>query len=280
MSEHARKSNLEALKAAFDNHKAGYSVNGGGFKFWKPIKYGDYVVRFLPPYNENGFFFKEAAQHKIGDQYVFCPKVEGDDCPICEVYKSLYREGSDAAIELAKEIKPRKQYLYNVIVRSELGEPADQTKVQTFMSGKILYESIMNFFFDEEYGDLTDVDNGYDFVIRKEEGDMGFPNYRNSRPKKNATKLMDDSKKLESILTELKDLDKEVDFKTYQELEKLLHHFINTERADKKQFISGLKESVTSEPVNTKEPVESKPAPAEIDSDDLDDLEKELLAAL
>ena len=280
MSEHVRKSNLDALKAAFDRQKE-FGSSGGGFKFWKPIKYGDYVVRFLPPYESGGFFFKEAAQHKIGDNYYFCPKVEGDNCPICETYRSLYKDGSDAAVALAKEIKPRKQYLYNIIVRSELGEASDQTKVQAFMSGKILYESIMNFFFDDEYGDLTDVDNGYDFVIRKEEGDMGFPNYRNSRPKKSTSPLMPSAKDMEKILSSLKNLKNEIDYKSYEELEATLHHFIKTERVDQAKFISGLK--VSEAAVSTSEAKPKKAAPKveeDDDQDDLDDLEKELLASL
>jgi len=277
MSEHARKSNLDALKAAFDRQQQG--GGSGGFKFWKPIKYGDYIVRFLPPYKSDGLFFKEAAQHKIGDNYYFCPKVEGDDCPVCELYRSLYRDGSDAAVEFAKEIKPRKQYIYNIIVRSELGEAVDQTKVQAFMSGKILYESIMNFFFDEEYGDLTDVEKGYDFVIRKEEGDMGFPNYRNSRPKKNSSLLMEDKKAVEKIFGDLKDLDAEVDFKSYQELEKALHHFIKTERTDKIKFVSSL--SATAAVITeTAQASKVEETTASSDADDLDDLEKELLNAL
>jgi hypothetical protein len=169
--QYARKSNLDALKKAFDDNK-----RGGNFKFWKPIKYGKYTVRFLPPYEPDGLFYKETAQHKIGDNYLFCPKTEGEPCPICEKYKKLWDEGSDAAIALAKEIKPRKQYLYNITVKDELGKAVDDpTKVFVYMSGKNLYDALMDYFFDEEYGDLTDVENGYDFVIDKSEGDAGFP---------------------------------------------------------------------------------------------------------
>ena len=159
-----RKSNLDILKKRFEERQT-----RGNFKFWKPIRNGKYTVRFLPPESDDSLFYKETAQHKIGDSYFFCPKIEGDDCPICEFYKALYDKGTDEAVALAKEIKPRKQYLYNIVVKDELGKAVeDSKKVMVYASGKILFETLMDYFFDDDYGDLTDVESGYDFVINKE----------------------------------------------------------------------------------------------------------------
>lgn len=269
--KYARKSNLSALKEAWDNRS-----KKGNFKFWKPIKFGRYTVRFLPPADPDGLFFYETAQHRVGENYYFCPKAEGDDCPICEFYKSLYDEGSDDSIALAKEIKPRKQYLYNIVVRDELGQEVDNPKeVHTYMSGKTLYEALMDYFFDEDYGDLTDVENGYDFTIVKEQGDLGFPNYKKSKPRKNPTPLFDDEDDIEEVLGNISDLKSEVEYKSYEELKDALEKFVNAEKSADEFF-----QSKSDDSASKKESSKSTSVEENEDEDDIDEFEDKLLAEL
>ena len=271
--KYVRKTNLESLKRELENQKTG--GGNGGFKFWKPIKYGKYTVRFLPQQQSDSFFYKEAAQHKVGDNYYFCPKVEGDDCPICETYRKLWDIGSDAAIAIARQIKPRKQYLYNIIVKDELGEKRDTpTKVETYMSGKKLFDKLMDYFFDPDYGDLTDVEEGFDFVISKEEGSQGFPSYDNSRPRPKATSLHDDEDIIEVILASVKDLNKEVEYKSYEELKKTLDHYMNNE----KDFeMAGSSKPSKKEEAKVKE---EEAEDEEEDEDDISDFKAQLLKDL
>jgi hypothetical protein len=276
MSE-VKKSNIDTLRAAFEKSKRG----GGDFKFWKPIKYGKYTVRFLPPSKPNGIFYKEAAQHRIGDSYYFCPKADGDPCPICDLYHRLWDIKSNSSIALAKEIKPRKQYLYNIVVKDELGDEKNDPKVQVYMSGKILFETLMDYFFDADYGDLTDADSGYDFVINKQKGEMDFPTYKNSRPRAKSSPLAASDDAAETILAGVKDLDGEVDYKTYEELVKILDNFLTTQKADAAQFAStaGKQKVVESDDA----PVEKKTAVVSDDNEDDADvakLEADLLARL
>ena len=130
----ARKSNLEKLKEAQSK------TTTSGFKYWKPQKNGKYLIRFLPNPDPNGIFYKGALQHKVGENYVFCPKTEGKPCPICEKYNKLWKIETPASIKLAREIKPKEQYLYNIVVRQE-GEKVNETpdKVFVYMAGKKLH---------------------------------------------------------------------------------------------------------------------------------------------
>ena len=273
-----RGSNLNALKEAWENR-----TKRGSFKFWKPMKYGRYTVRFLPPASPDGLFFYETAQHRIGENYYFCPKAEGDDCPICEYYKSLYDDGSDEAIALAKEIKPRKQYLYNIIIRDELGQEVENPKeIHTYMSGKTLYEALMDYFFDEDYGDLTDVENGYDFTIVKEQGDLGFPNYKKSKPRKNPSPLFDNDEEIEEVLSNISDLKNEVDYKSYQELKEALQKFIENEKSTADQFFTEGSTTVSAQESNapSKPSAPVKEEDEEDDEDDIDEFESKLLAEI
>ena len=270
--KYVRKTNLAALKEAMEKSK-----QGGGFRFWKPQKYGKYTVRFLPQQNADGFFYKEAAQHKVGDNYFFCPKVEGDDCPVCETYRKLWDVGTDAAKELAREIKPRKQYLYNIIVKDENGQPSENpTKIETYMSGKKLYDKLMDYFFDPDYGDLTDVEEGFDFVINKEQGAQGFPNYDNSRPRPKATPLHDDEDIIEEILENVKDLDKEIQYKSYEEMDKALKHFMENE----KDFVMDSSKKTSSPKKEPVEKNEDEEVEEEVDEDDISDFKNQLLKDL
>lgn len=271
--KYVRKSNLGALKEAWDNR-----ARKGNFKFWKPIKFGRYTVRFLPPSDPDGLFFYETAQHRIGDNYFFCPKSEGEDCPICEYYKGLYDDGSDDAVALAREIKPRKQYLYNIVVRDELGQDSDNPlEVHTYMSGKTLYEALMDYFFDPDYGDLTDVEEGYDFVIVKEQGDLGFPNYKKSKPRKNGSPLFEDDDSIEEVLKNIISLRDEVEYKEYDELKESLKKFIDNEKSTSNFFDS---KKNGSKKTNNEDSEKTQTVEENEDKDDIDEFEGKLLAEL
>lgn len=266
-----RKTNLEALKEAMNSKK-------GGFKYWKPQDNGKYTIRFLP---HGDVFFKGAYQHKIGDNYYFCPRTEGETCPICEKYHKLYKDGRPAAIELAKSIKPKEQYLYNIVVRQELDKPnPDQTKVFVYMAGKKLHGLLMNYMFDEEYGDLTDCDNGYDFTLVKEDDSSGsgFPSYMNSKPRKNPSKLFEDEETIDKVLRECKDLDKEVEILGYDDLKNALNKFLTNDYDGGEQFLDGAKAAAKKETaaVEAETPTQSKVVPSDV----ADDFEKSLLASL
>lgn len=269
-----KKSNLEALREAYENR----SRRGGGFKFWKPKDFGRYLIRFLPPTDPDGVFFYETAQYKLGDNYLFAPYIEGEPDPIYDYYRALYKKGTDDAIALAKEIKPRKQYLYNIVVKEELGDESENpTDVQVYMSGKILFETLMDYFMDDEYGDLTDVENGYDFQLIKEQGDLGFPNYKKSKPKKNPSPLFEDDDQIEAVLKARKELKDEVEYKSYEELKQILDNFLQSKDQEENIAVPGGESSTRSETKPAKKKVEETD---DSDDEDMDDFEKQLMAEI
>lgn len=275
MAKLTKKSNLEALRAAYENRNN--RGGGGGFKFWKPKEFGRYTIRFLPPLDPDGVFFRETAQYKLGDNYFFAPYIDGEPDPVYEYYKALYKKGTDDAIALAKEIKPRKQYLYNIVVKEELGDEAENpTQVQVYMSGKILFETIMDYFMDDDFGDLTDVEEGYDFQLIKEQGDLGFPNYKKSKPRKNPSPLFEDDDMVEEVLKSRKNLDDEIEYKSYDELKQILNNFLESKNQEENISVPAGSNNQTSSPKSEKPKKEEK---AE-DDDDMDEFEKQLMAEI
>lgn len=276
----AKKQDLSKLRAVWENQQQG-GGSGGQFKYWKPRDNGEYTIRFLPPHDSDGLFFKQTAQYKLGDKYFFAPFIDGEPDPIYEAYKALWKKNTSESIALARELKPRKQYLYNIVVRDEKGQkPENPTKVFVYMSGQKLYDKVMHYFWDEDFGDLTDIEEGFDFKIVKEDGAGGFPNYDNSRPRSKSTPLFDDKKMIEEIISNIHDLNKEVEYKSYDELKQALNDFLNSKNETESFF-----DSTTSKPKvesKTEQKVESKPAKPQVkeEDDDLDDFEKKLMAEI
>lgn len=273
----ANKQDLSKLKAAWEKQSKG----GGNFKFWKPRENGEYTIRFLPPHDSDGLFFKQTAQYKLGDKYFFAPYIEGNPDPVYEYYRALWKKDTAESKALAREIKPRKQYLYNIVVRDENGaKPENPTKVFVYMSGQKLYDKVMHYFWDEDFGDLTDIEEGFDFKIVKEGNPGGFPSYDNSRPRNKMTTLFEDDSMTEEVLAGVHNLNEEVEYKSYEELKQALQDFLNS-KTDTESFFDNV-DNAPSAPKGVKEAVVAKKATKTVEAadDDLDDFEKKLLAEI
>jgi len=203
--------NLEKLKQAFDASKGS---GGGNINWWRP-QWGDNLVRVLPPIDEEDVFFHETARHRINGEWYYCLKHKQDpetgrsmSCPICEARKRLFRSGDQDLISVAKDIKPRKQFLMNIVDR----KADEESQVHVFASGVKLWNKMVSTMLDDDI-DITDVDEGYDFLIKKEEGPKTengqFPTYDNSKAKRKSSPLHEDEEVVKEILKnrhELKDI--------------------------------------------------------------------------
>lgn len=172
----------------------------------KPGNSGSVAVRVLPPV-KGGKLFQYNRTHKINNRSVHCPRplINGKwdrnvACPICDYYTALWRQvdkltksGNLAAAEELKEeargLKAIERYYYNAIVRAMVveGEQKKNVGPRILSVGKILHSMIIKAIVGEEgdpdskLGNITDIKNGYDFIIRKEvTAGEGFPKYDRS----------------------------------------------------------------------------------------------------
>ncbi len=200
--------NLDRLKQAF---QASGSEGGGSYSWWKP-DWGDNLIRVLPSIDPDGLFFVETARHRIDGEWFYCLKYDvdsetgrGKKCPICEARTRLFRSGDADLIKIAKEIKAKKQYLINLVDR----KGNDSAQVRLYGAGVKIWNKMVTTMIDDEI-DITDVEEGYDFLIKKEEGpktEIGtFPNYDNSKAKRKSSPLDDDPKVVGNILNSRIDL--------------------------------------------------------------------------
>jgi len=204
----SKGTNLEKLKRAFEAEK---SNNEGGMNWWRP-QFGINTVRILPAEDPEDIFFFPTARHKIDEDYYYCLKYHtdsetgrGEKCPVCETRKRLFRSGDPTLIRIAKDIKAKKQFLMNLIDRAS----EDPAKVFIFAAGVKINDKICSSMIDDNI-DITDVEKGYDFIVKKEEGPKTengtFPSYDNSKAKRASTPLHDDAEVVQAILESRNDL--------------------------------------------------------------------------
>lgn len=154
------KTNIDTVRRVF----AGIEKDN---KFWKP-KVGDNVIRILPSNREDGNFAYHSILHhefKVeGQGRAFpCLGVFNKPCPVCKVISYFDTESDPDIKELISKLTPRHSYLMNILDRNN----KDSNTVLIFSAAKTIMREIMQYMNDEEYGDITDPDEGRDVKIKR-----------------------------------------------------------------------------------------------------------------
>jgi hypothetical protein len=133
---------------------------------WK-IPEGKSKLRILPPWSEAGEVGYQSASHwriPPNDRMFNCLKIINKECPLCEMVEVMRQKAGKDKDKKKKinEYAAKKSIYYNVVVRGE-----EEKGVQIMRSGPRLYENILSYLYDEDYDDVTDIDNGMDCVIER-----------------------------------------------------------------------------------------------------------------
>ena len=197
--------------------------NGKSF-FWRPQD-GDQTIRIVP--TADGDPFKEYWFHyNLGKQAGFLsPKKNfGEDDPLDNFVRSLYREGTDESIKMAKSLSARQRFFAPVIVR---GEEDQGIKIWGF--GKTVYETILNLVLNPEYGDITDIETGTDLTLNygKPAGAQ-FPQTKLT-PKRRPSPLTDNRDRTQELVENIPDFSTVFDRKTPEQVQTILDEFLLNE---------------------------------------------------
>jgi len=196
---------IEQLQAVFTKSDNTESRPSNYYRFWD-MKFGETAtVRFLPDANENNplGFMVEKLMHNLtinGERRsVPCRKMVNEDCPICSVSTAFYKEEGDGS-QNGKNYWRKKQHLVQALIIEDPLAPDATTgensegKVCYLNLGYQLYSVIKE---SLTSGDLDaipfDYENGYDFIIKKTEGQGGNPKYDvGSKFSRRSTSLTED----------------------------------------------------------------------------------------
>ena len=198
---------------------------------WKPQP-GKQQIRILPyVHNTSNPFIELYFHFGFGGKNIISPSSFGEADPLLEFAEKLKATGNRDDYQLSRKLTPKMRTYVPVLVR---GEESEGVKFWGF--GKNVYQELLGFFADPDYGDLTDPVNGRDVTVEfKTAAELG-KSYPETyiRVKPNTTPISEDSNIVETSKDqiELPGMFKKV---TYEEMEGMLKEWLETGEVSDKQ---------------------------------------------
>lgn len=206
------KETLAALKG--DN-------KGGSKLIWKP-KEGTQNIRFLPyKFNLEWPFTELSFHYDITGGSILSPEVFGDPDPINEFAATLKKTGDKEDYFLSRKIQSKPRWYAPILVREEETEG-----VRFWGFSKTIFEQILKFAEDEDFGDFTDLKNGRDFKIdfTKAANAESYPD-TTIAPKMKTTPVTTNSE-VAAMIKDMPDVKTLFKTMTYAELQQKLEAFL------------------------------------------------------
>ena len=198
---------------------------------WKPTP-GKHQVRIVPyKFDKDNPFIELYFHYNINNKTYLSPQSFGRPDPIVEFADKLKRMGDKEDWKAAKQMEPKLRTFVPIIVRGQEGDG-----VRFWGFGKTVYQEILGYIADPDYGDITDPQSGRDLTIQyisAEEAGASYPTTQ-IRVKPSQTPLAesaDSVQKLSENQTEITDLYSEL---SYDELKDVLEGWLNP-TADKSE---------------------------------------------
>ena len=214
-------------------------LSGGNSRrdlLWRPQEGEESTVRLLSFSDNDGQPFKERwFYYNIGNNPgLLAPYQFSESDPIQELINKLRDEGSKESYELAKKLYPKMRCYAPVVVRGE-----EDRGVRLWSFGKTVYQSLLNIMLDEDYGDITDPEDGRDIkvVCTKAPGRQWATT--EVRPRGKQSSLATDKQQAKTWLDNIPNLDELYTVKTYEELEKIVNDWLSTDSEDSSETTRG-----------------------------------------
>ena len=141
---------------------------------------------------------------------------------VCEFASKLWQEGTDDSKKMAKNLFVRQRFFSPVIVRGE-----EEAGVRIWGYGKTIYEALLGYVLNPDYGDITEVDSGVDFTLTytlpKTKG--AFP-VTNLVPKRKSSALAKKDE-VKAILESVPEIDSLFQKRTPSDVQAILESFLD-----------------------------------------------------
>lgn len=181
---------LNALSSNDNQDKVDYSK-----LFWKP-EFGTQTIRIVPSKVNPEFPFTEMKFHYgVGKFPMASLSNWGKQDPIEEFIKELKKSDEKENWQLAGKLTPKTRIFAPVVVRGE-----EDKGVRLWGFGVKVYKALLALAQDEDIGDYTDVNEGWDIKISYEKGSSYPTTSINIKPKQ--VPLSKDAKEVENFLKE------------------------------------------------------------------------------
>ena len=208
---------------------------------WKPQP-GKTTLRMLPYlHNKDNPFIELYFHYGLNGKTFLSPTTFGRPDPVAEFADQLKSTGNKEDWKMGRKMDPKMRTYAPVIVRGE-----EEEGVKFWGFGIKIYEELLSIIADPEYGDITDPISGTDFIVEYKTPEEANNSYGMTtiRPKRQQTKLTEDSSQLENWLTNQQEITEIYKEPTYEILKTELTKYVNPE--------DGENEPVDSAPASNK----------------------------
>lgn len=191
---------------------------------WKPTP-GKHQIRLVPYlYNKDIPFIELYFHYNINNKTYLSPISFGRPDPIVEFAEKLKRTGDTDDWKAGKKMEPKLRTFVPVVIRGKENEG-----VKFWGFGKTVYQDILGYIADPDYGDITDPINGRDIVVEIQSAEESGTNYQATtiRVKPTVTKLHADDATLTNLLEKQKDITELYSELSYGELKGILENWLN-----------------------------------------------------
>jgi len=216
--------NLDAIKQKLNSLQ---NVTQKQNNLWKPEP-GTQVVRIVPyQHNRENPFIELYFHYNFGGKSVLSPMSFGRPDPIMEFGDKLKSTGNSDDWKAGKKLEPTMRCYVPIIVR---GKESEGVKFWGF--GKSVYQELLGFISDPDYGDITDPVAGRDVSVEFKAADSTGKSYPETsiRVKPYQTPVTSDKSVLEKLGNQPKATDIFKEY-SYDEMTKLLHNWLDPENA-------------------------------------------------
>lgn len=200
--------------------------------FWKP-QVGNYTIRIVPAKSNKQNPFKEVYFHYgFAKGPVLALNNFGEADPIMEFAAKLRQSKDRDNWALAKKLDPKMRVFVPVIVRGE-----EHLGVRLWEFGKEVYKSLLGFAADEDYGDFTDIQDGFDFKIDAVAAEVAGRKVVSCtlRPRPKSSPISEDANLVNKWLEEQPDIMTINRKREYNDIKELLAKWLNPEAEEEQQ---------------------------------------------
>jgi hypothetical protein len=191
---------------------------------WKPAN-GKSQIRLVPyKFNKDNPFIELYFHYNINNKTYLSPISFGRPDPIVEFAEKLKRTGDTDDWKAGKKMEPKLRTFAPVIVRGKENEG-----VKFWGFGKTVYQDILGYIADPDYGDITDPHTGRDIVLEvtsAEESNAAYPT-TTIRVKPATSKILDDPQAVTDLLNGQKEITELYSELSYDELKGVLENWLN-----------------------------------------------------
>jgi len=225
--------NLDAIRGRLNKLQ---NTTSRGVEQWKPAP-GKHQVRLVPyKFNKENPFIELLFHYGINNKTYLSPSSFGRPDPIVEFAEKLKRMGDKDDWKAAKKMEPKLRTFVPVLVRGEEGEG-----VRFWGFGKTVYQEILGYMADPDYGDISDPESGRDIVVEivsAEDSGTSYP-VTTIRVKPKETPLAESDEKITKFLNDQKNITDLYQELSYAELKSVLENWLNpTAGADDEDVVS------------------------------------------